>query len=83
MVAMKTNANPGLSPAQAYQNTESKSLKYWSLAILTFQNASQMLTMRYSRTVPGDMYISSTAVMLAEVYLFSFKHLLIHVHVLT
>ena len=70
---VKTNGGssplPGPSPTQTQQATESenKSLKYWSLAILTFQNASLILTIRYSRTLPGDMYVSSTAVVLAEV----------------
>ena len=43
------------------------SLKYWSLAILTIQNASLILMIRYSRILPGDRYITSTAVVLAEV----------------
>lgn len=43
------------------------SLKYWSLAILTIQNASLILMIRYSRILPGDKYITSTAVVLAEV----------------
>ncbi|PFX18667.1 UDP-galactose translocator-like [Stylophora pistillata] len=42
-------------------------IKVWSLIILTVQNASLILTMRYTRTLPGDMYFASTAVMLTEV----------------
>ena len=42
--------------------------KYWSLAILVVQNASLILTIRYSRTQHGDMYISSTAVVFAEFF---------------
>ena len=49
-------------------NTTAKSLKYWSLVILTIQNASLILMIRYSRILPGDRYITSTAVVLAEVY---------------
>ena len=45
------------------------SLKYWSLAILTIQNASLILMIRYSRILPGDRYITSTAVVLAEVFM--------------
>lgn len=45
----------------------SSNMKYWSLVILIFQNASLILTIRYSRTLKGDMYISSTAVVFAEV----------------
>ncbi len=44
-----------------------KHLKYWSLVILTIQNASLILMIRYSRVLPGDKFISSTAVVLAEV----------------
>ena len=43
-------------------------LKYVSLLTLTVQNASLILTIRYSRTLPGDMYIASTAVVFAEVF---------------
>lgn len=45
----------------------SSSMKYWSLIILVFQNASLILVTRYSRTVSGDKYITSTAVLFAEV----------------
>lgn len=43
-------------------------LKYGSLIILVIQNAGLILTIRYSRTLPGDMYISSTAVVFAELF---------------
>lgn len=43
------------------------SLKSLSLAVLTVQNATLILMMRYSRTRPGDLYITSTAVMLTEI----------------
>lgn len=43
------------------------SLKYISLITLTVQNASLILTIRYSRTLPGDMYITTTAVVFAEI----------------
>lgn len=43
-------------------------LKYFSLFTLTIQNASLILTIRYSRTLPGDMYIATTAVVFAEVF---------------
>ena len=42
-------------------------IKTWSLIILTVQNASLILTMRYTRTLPGDMYFASTAVMITEI----------------
>ena len=46
----------------------SRTLKYISLVTLTLQNASLILTIRYSRTLPGDMYIATTAVMFAEIF---------------
>lgn len=42
-------------------------LKYLSLVTLTLQNAILGLSMRYARTRPGDMFLSSTAVVMAEV----------------
>ncbi|XP_035676721.1 UDP-galactose translocator-like isoform X2 [Branchiostoma floridae] len=42
-------------------------MKYISLVILVVQNASLILTMRYARTMPGDMFFSTTAVVMAEV----------------
>ncbi|XP_050296549.1 UDP-N-acetylglucosamine transporter [Anthonomus grandis grandis] len=44
-----------------------KTLKYVSLLTLTLQNAIVGLSMRYSRTRDGDMFISSTAVLMSEV----------------
>ncbi|EDO34876.1 predicted protein [Nematostella vectensis] len=44
-------------------------LKYVCLGILVLQTSTLVLTMRYSRTVSvGPVYISSTAVVLAEVF---------------
>ena len=53
----------------AYQISggNSMGIKAWSLIILTVQNASLILTMRYTRTLPGDMYFASTAVMITEI----------------
>lgn len=42
-------------------------LKYVSLITLTLQNAVLGLSMRYSRTRPGDIFLSSTAVLMSEV----------------
>ncbi|XP_058033228.1 UDP-N-acetylglucosamine transporter isoform X3 [Ahaetulla prasina] len=46
----------------------STNLKYLSLGILVFQTTSLVLTMRYSRTLKeeGPRYLSSTAVVIAE-----------------
>ncbi len=41
-------------------------MKYVSLVILVFQTTTLVLTMRYSRTIDGPLYFSSTAVLLAE-----------------
>ena len=42
-------------------------LKYLSLVLLTLQNAALMVVMRYVRVRPGDMFVSSTAVVMSEV----------------
>ncbi|XP_021913007.1 UDP-galactose translocator [Zootermopsis nevadensis] len=42
-------------------------LKYTSLVTLTLQNAVLGLSMRYARTRSGDMFMSSTAVVMSEV----------------
>ncbi|XP_042202943.1 UDP-N-acetylglucosamine transporter-like isoform X2 [Homarus americanus] len=41
-------------------------LKYVSLVTLTVQNSAVALSMRYARTRPGDMFIASSAVVVAE-----------------
>ncbi|CAD5121467.1 DgyrCDS9972 [Dimorphilus gyrociliatus] len=47
-------------------NIIQKNLKYISLVLLTFQNTILILLMRYVRTRPGDLFISSTAVVMQE-----------------
>ena len=42
-------------------------MKYISLLVLVIQNSSLVLLLRYSRTVSGQPYITSTAVFLTEV----------------
>lgn len=42
-------------------------LKYISLGVLVVQNSSLVLVLRYSRTLPGEPYLTSTAVLLCEV----------------
>lgn len=54
-------------PQESKTAKTNSSLKYWSLAILTIQNASLILMIRYSRILPGEKYITSTAVVLSEV----------------
>lgn len=49
------------------QNTgRNSNIKYASLFFLVLQNASLILTMRYTRTIPGDQYFTSTAVVFCE-----------------
>jgi len=43
-------------------------LRATSLVVLTLQNAVLILVMRYARTRPGDMFYSTTAVVMAEVF---------------
>lgn len=43
-------------------------LKYGSLVVLVAQNACLVLIMSYVRTRPGDMFVSSTAVVMAEIF---------------
>ena len=44
----------------------SKFKKYVSLLVLVIQNTALVLTMRYSRTVDGPLYLASTAVVMTE-----------------
>uniref|UniRef100_T1IWB2 Sugar phosphate transporter domain-containing protein n=1 Tax=Strigamia maritima TaxID=126957 RepID=T1IWB2_STRMM len=52
------------------KNPNQTVLKWLSLVTLTFQNAVLGLSMRYARTQPGDLFISSTAVVIAELVKF-------------
>ncbi|EDW65217.1 UDP-N-acetylglucosamine transporter [Drosophila virilis] len=47
-------------------HVNTNTLKYISLLTLTLQNAILGLSMRYARTRPGDIFLSSTAVLMAE-----------------
>jgi len=42
-------------------------IRWVSLAVLIIQNAALVLVMRYARTRPGNMFLSTTAVVMAEV----------------
>ncbi|VDM36620.1 unnamed protein product [Toxocara canis] len=42
-------------------------IKYISLVVLVLQNASQVLVMRYVRTRPREMFLSTVAVLITEV----------------
>jgi len=54
------------SDTKMKDNSANQNLKYISLVTLTGQNALLGLSMRYARTRSGDMFISTTAVFLAE-----------------
>ncbi|XP_067007501.2 UDP-N-acetylglucosamine transporter isoform X2 [Anabrus simplex] len=54
-------------PAMKKENRNNLMLKYLSLVTLTLQNAILGLSMRYARTRSGDMFLSSTAVVMSEV----------------
>ncbi|XP_025918618.1 vegetative cell wall protein gp1-like, partial [Apteryx rowi] len=45
----------------------SRRVKYASLAVLVVQNASLILSIRYVRTLPGERFLATTAVVMAEV----------------
>lgn len=44
-----------------------KKLKYVSLSVLVVQNASLILSIRYVRTLPGDRFFATSAVVMAEI----------------
>jgi solute carrier family 35 (UDP-sugar transporter), member A1/2/3 len=44
------------------------SIKYGALALLVLQNTFLVIFMRYSRTIEGPLYASSTAVFMMEVW---------------
>lgn len=54
-------------PRQMVEEKQNQFLKTASLIVLVFQTTASTLVMRYSRTLPGEKYISSTAVCLQEV----------------
>ncbi|XP_077080090.1 UDP-galactose translocator isoform X1 [Siphateles boraxobius] len=71
MMAAAGNESPNRSTedktSSRRQNEVNKKLKYISLAILVIQNASLILSIRYVRTLPGDHFFATSAVVMAEV----------------
>lgn len=55
------------STMSKHPQQNSQYLKYMSLVTLSVQNALVSLSMRYSRIRPGERFLSSTAVVMAEV----------------
>ncbi|XP_008987497.1 UDP-galactose translocator isoform X6 [Callithrix jacchus] len=64
-------AGPGVVSAGVLEpgtaSAAHRRLKYISLAVLVVQNASLILSIRYARTLPGDRFFATTAVVMAEV----------------
>lgn len=60
----KAGEEKGASRAQSEVNRQ---LKYISLAVLVVQNASLILSIRFVRTLPGDRFYATSAVVMAEV----------------
>lgn len=60
----KAGEERGVSRAQSEVNRQ---LKYISLAVLVVQNASLILSIRFVRTLPGDRFYATSAVVMAEV----------------
>ncbi|XP_077319391.1 UDP-galactose translocator isoform X1 [Lithobates pipiens] len=58
---------PGSPQGRSSADRGNRRLKYLSLAVLVVQNASLILSIRYARTLPGDRFFSTTAVVMAEV----------------
>ncbi|XP_006002435.1 UDP-galactose translocator isoform X1 [Latimeria chalumnae] len=56
-----------LGPGTKSTSEVNRRLKYISLAVLVLQNASLILSIRYVRTLPGDKFFPTTAVVMAEV----------------
>ncbi|KAM9327002.1 UDP-galactose translocator [Gastrophryne carolinensis] len=54
-------------PGRGSSDRVNHRLKYLSLAVLVVQNASLILSIRYARTLPGDRFFSTTAVVMAEI----------------
>ncbi|XP_066196318.1 UDP-galactose translocator-like, partial [Sylvia atricapilla] len=56
----------GGSGDSAGPTTVSRRVKYASLGVLVLQNASLVLSIRYVRTLPGERFLPTTAVVMAE-----------------
>ncbi|XP_038127158.1 UDP-galactose translocator isoform X1 [Cyprinodon tularosa] len=65
-MASVSSSKTGEAPNRT-QNEANRKLKYISLAVLVVQNASLILSIRYVRTLPGDRFFTTSAVVMAEV----------------
>lgn len=66
---MKSSATSTVSVGgrESHSAVTPRHLKYISLVVLALQNAALIIVMRYVRTRPGDMFASTTAVVMTEV----------------
>ncbi|XP_029013470.1 UDP-galactose translocator-like isoform X1 [Betta splendens] len=67
MAAATHSQGTGEKTAGRGQSEGNKRLKYLSLAVLVVQNATLILSIRYVRTLPGDRFFTTSAVVMAEV----------------
>ncbi|RVE71219.1 hypothetical protein OJAV_G00072500 [Oryzias javanicus] len=67
MTAGKNEAGAEDRATNRNQSEVNRKLKYISLAVLVVQNASLILSIRYVRTLPGDRFFTTSAVVMAEV----------------
>ncbi|XP_036261405.1 UDP-galactose translocator [Molothrus ater] len=65
-MAAPGTADGGGSGDSAGPATVSRKVKYASLGVLVLQNASLVLSIRYVRTLPGERFLPTTAVVMAE-----------------
>ncbi|XP_056130370.1 UDP-galactose translocator [Lampris incognitus] len=68
-MAAGSDGSPGgeEKTASRRQTEVNRKLKYISLAVLVVQNASLILSIRYVRTLPGDRFYTTSAVVMAEI----------------
>ncbi|XP_039180381.1 UDP-galactose translocator isoform X1 [Crotalus tigris] len=64
---MAAAGGPGGGVDSPVATAGNRQLKYISLAVLVVQNASLILSIRYVRTLPGDRFFATTAVVMAEI----------------
>lgn len=62
----KVDVRPVSSDSEPAEKPPMCNIKYVSLVLLVLQNASLILTMRYTRTLKGSLYYSTTAVVVTE-----------------
>uniref|UniRef100_A0A8D0E0U4 Solute carrier family 35 member A2 n=1 Tax=Salvator merianae TaxID=96440 RepID=A0A8D0E0U4_SALMN len=64
---MAASGGPGGNAGSMVAGGGNRQLKYISLAVLVVQNASLILSIRYVRTLPGDRFFATSAVVMAEI----------------